>query len=184
MLYYLARELMADPNKVTEDSGTHISHACDALRRWGLCEETLWPYVTSGNTFAVSPPWSAMRRGYVNKIESFYRIVSHGQDRMDGILLHLHSGNPVVFGTAVTKKFMRETEKDTVVEAPQGRFVGRHAMTIVGWLPDHLGGVLVIENSWGERFGDGGFFYASPDYIQSSQAKDIWAIAGGWEDWL
>lgn len=176
--YYLARELMT-PIMTKQDSGTYISLACDALRRWGICEESQWPYNIS--KYTVAPPWMAMRRAYINKIDSFYRITNDGDQRLEDVLLHLHSGNPVIFGTAVTKAFKKMT-KDDVAGAPNGEIVGRHAMVIVGWLADR--GVFVGENSWGSDWCDDGFFYASPEFLMSYQTKDLWAVAGGWEDWL
>lgn len=39
MVYYLARNLM-DPKETHLDSGTYISHACDAIRRYGVAEDS------------------------------------------------------------------------------------------------------------------------------------------------
>lgn len=174
-LYYLARELM-NPPTTHLDGGAYISHACDVLRRWGICEESIWPYAVS--KFAVAPPWKAMRRAYVNKIDSFNRITGNGDDRITDILIHLHSGNPVVYGTSVDKAFL-SLDSNTVVGALKGKAVGRHAMTIVG----HVGGLFIIENSWGRNWGSDGFFKATSDHLTDPEVQDIWTITGGWEDW-
>lgn len=179
-VYYLARGLMYPP-ETGMDAGTYISHAFDAIRRFGVCEEKQWPY--DSKRVLDAPSWMAMRRAYVNKIDSFYRIVSHGPQRVEDVLLHLHAGNPVVFGTSVTPSFY-DTAADDVVGAVNGVVEGGHAMCVVGYLPNYKGGVFVIENSWGDDFADGGFFYASPEYIGDPWAFDWWACAGGWEDWL
>jgi len=178
-LYYLARERM--PSRPTNrDTGTQISNACEAMRKIGVCTDALWPYDTS--KFAHAPPLMAVREAFVNKIQSYYRIVGEGQDRITGILLHLHSGNPVVYGTALNKSFFR-VDKHSVVGPFSGKKAGRHAMCVVGWLPDHKGGCFVIENSWGTNWGDNGFFYARPEHLSDPQARDLWAIAEGFEPW-
>lgn len=178
-LYYLAREQMSHrPTHL--DSGTHISCAMDALRKIGVCSENLWPYDT--RKFAVAPPVKAIRQAYVNKIQAFHRITSTLDARITDILIHLHAGNPVVYGTTLNKSFFN-VDKHTVVGAFRGSRVGRHAMCVVGWLHDHEGGCFVIQNSWGTSWGDGGFFYASPDHLSDPEAKDLWVITGGFEDW-
>ena len=181
-LYYLARERMST-RPVHRDTGTQISLACESLRKQGVCTDKLWPYDTS--KFDHSPSLMAMRESFVNKIDSYYRITSKGKDRINDILLHLHSGNPVAYGTALNKYFFN-VDKHSVVGECTGRVKGRHAMCIVGWLPDHEGGCFVIENSWGggNSWGDDGFFYASPDHLMDDQARDIWAIAEGFEPWV
>jgi len=177
MLYYLARELMHPP-ETHLDNGTYISHAMDALRRFGTCEESLWPYDI--DKYAVAPSWRTMRRGYVNKIDSFYRITSQGPKRLDDILLHLHAKNPVVFGTAVTKAF-HDTKPDDIVGPINGVVEGGHAMVIVGWDADR--GVGIVENSWGS-WCDGGYCYVSPEFMMDPWMFDIWAVADGTEMWL
>lgn len=180
-VYYLSRELMRPP-MVMEDSGTHISKAMDVLRKFGVCEESRFPY--NVDEYKSKPSWRAMRRAYINRIQSFYRIVEKGNARLEGILLHLHAGNPVVFGTAVSKNFLKH-RGDGIVWPATGTIAGRHAMTILGWLPDYKGqGAFVIENSWSPTWGDDGFFYAAPEFLLNNEVQDIWAMAGGWEDWL
>lgn len=179
-VYYLARELMR-PIKVGEDSGTFISKAMDVLRKFGVCEESRFPYDV--NNYTQPPSWKAMRRAYINKVQSFYRITGTEDARLTSILIHLHSGNPVVFGTTVSESFLNHRGKGAVGPA-QGKIAGNHAMTLIGWLPDHEGGCFLVENSWGTNWGDDGFFYATPEFFKDSRTQDIWAMAGGWEDWI
>jgi len=178
-LYFIARARM-DPPKTQLDSGTHISVACDALRKIGVCLEETWPY--DPDKFKHTPPMRALREAALHKISSHHRIISSGHDRVSDVLLHLHAGNPVIYGTALNKNFFN-VDRHSVVGACEGRIVGRHAMTIVGWLHDHKGGCFVIANSWGKNWGHRGFFYASPEHIMDEEAKDLWTITGGFEPW-
>lgn len=175
-LYYMARELMIPP-QTHVDGGTMISLACDALKRFGVCEEKSWPYVESKHHIA--PPWFAAREGYLHRIKAFYRITGQGTDRLEGILLHLHAGNPVVFGTGVKSDFFDVGPGDVVQPIGNGVVMGGHAMVIVGYVD----GCFIIENSWGTDWGDDGFARFHPDAIAEDWAHDIWAVAEGWESW-
>ena len=52
MLYYLARELQFPP-MTHKDTGTFVSHACDALRRFGVAPEEMFPYDADN---VITPP--------------------------------------------------------------------------------------------------------------------------------
>ena len=139
-VYYLARELMMPP-ETHVDGGTYISHACDVLRRFGVCREEDWPFDLS--KINTAPSWRAMRKAYTHKIESFFKIRSTGTDRCDEVIRCLQAGNPVVFGTDVGRNWSQYT-KGQVLKCPDTT-TGRHATVIVG-IQD---GKFIGENSWG-----------------------------------
>ena len=173
-VYYLSRELM-NPSNVDKDMGTFVSLACDVLRRFGVCEETDWPF--DKNKIFVPPPWKAMRRAYKNKITSFYRINSKGQDRVEAIITALTAGNPVVYGTAVDKSWYSYNSGEVL--KPVAEPLGYHATVLLGW----DGSNFIGENSWGTLWGDNGFYKMSPDVISGKNSADFWIIQAGWEDW-
>jgi C1A family cysteine protease len=173
-VYYLARELMFPP-KTHVDGGTYISHACDVLRRFGVCTEADWPW--DFDKINEAPSWAAMRKAYVRKIESFYKIRSVKDDRVAEVVRCLQAGNPVVFGTTVGRNWSRY-KKGQVLECPVST-TGRHATVLVGWRD----GKFIGENSWGSSWGDDGFYLMDPKVIACNQAQDFWVIQGGWEDY-
>lgn len=50
---------------------------------------------------------------------------------------------------------------------------GGHAVAIVGYREDDR---FIVRNSWGTSWGDGGFAYASPDYIQAQFFDEAYVV--------
>lgn len=173
-VYYLARDLM-NPKMTNKDQGTYVSLACDVLRRFGVCPEGMWPF--KKKNLYVPPTWNAMRKAYKNKISSFYKISSRGSDRVEAVKDALLAGNPVVYGTAVDDSWYKYNGKGklTPVNDPDGF----HATVLLGW----DGKNFIGENSWGQSWGSGGFYYMDPSVISHRNSYDFWIIAAGWEDW-
>lgn len=171
-VYYLAREITWPPTTQV-DKGTFISHACDVLRRFGVCPDKDWPWVPS--KINESPTWMAMRKAYLHKIEAFYKIYSTGGKRIEEVIRCLHAGNPVVFGTTVGSNWFGY-KKGQVLQAPS-KIEGRHATVILGWRDGHFIG----ENSWGENWGDRGFYLMDPSVIAHPNSQDFWVIQEGYE---
>lgn len=179
-VYYLARELMF-PMRTNADKGTFISLACDVLRRWGVCPEADWPWDLQ--KIYTPPSWMAMRKAYLGKIQAFYKIRSTGNDRVDEVRRCLQAGNPVVFGTEVGAAWALYRSYNPLKEEPltiPTIKTGRHAICIVGYQGN---GNFIIENSWGENWGHGGFGYLAPEVIASDKSDDFWLIQGGWEEY-
>ena len=171
-IYYLSRELM-DPQETGSDSGTYISLACDVLRRFGVCPEKDWPFDI--NKVLSSPSWKAMRKAYLHKIDSFYRINSSGQDRIGKVIKALQANNPVVFGTTVGTNWF-SYRGGGVISTPD-QVMGRHATVLLGYKD----GKFIGENSWGNSWGEDGFYYMDPSVISSSDSRDFWVIQEGFE---
>ena len=168
-LYYLAREL---DRKQDEDNGTHISLACDALRRFGVPLETDWPWHPARVNHR--PDWDAMRSAYGHKIKAFYKIKSSGEDRVKDVIRALRGGCPVVFGTVVGAQWGKY-KKDAILKEEKS-WDGRHATVLIGYQD----GVFIGENSWGVRWGDQGFYKMDPEVIASSTSGDFWVIQAPW----
>ncbi len=173
MVYYLARELTLPPT-TSVDRGTYVSHACDAIRRFGVCLEEDWPFQAEHIT--QNPPWRVMRKGYLNHIDSFYKIRSKGSDRVDAVIECLQAGEPVVYGTELDTSWFTY-KKDQVLKVPTKKIVGRHATVLLGWRK----GLFLGENSWGHGWGDDGFYQMDPEVIASEGSRDFWVLQCGHE---
>lgn len=174
-VYWFARNLM-DPKETHLDEGTYISHAFDAIRRFGVPPEKDWAWDLS--RIYDAPTWAAMRRAYVAKIISFYKISSRGQDRVDAVIQALQAGNPVVFGTTVDSTWFNYAAGSPILKpVSKQNAAGRHATVLVG----HINGVFVGENSWGSGWGSDGFYFMDPAAIAASEAQDFWVPQAGWE---
>lgn len=175
-VYYGARDLM-NPKMTDSDSGTYISLACDVIRKIGVCREELHPFKES--SLFIPPPIMATREAYLNKIDSHFKITSTKEERVDDIIQNLQAHNPVVFGTAVGSNWFNYNGKGKIDVIKKSEIKGNHAMTIVGWVD----GLFVVENSWGQNWGENGFAYVSPDVMMDSRTQDIWVIVDGSETW-
>lgn len=174
-VYYLAREAETHGmvGTVIRDNGTYVSEACDIARRFGVPTEQDWPYLE--DKVNVSPGWRAMRSAYRHRIGGFYRLLNEGERRCNEINIHLHAGNPVVFGMQVTDA-IHEYRKGEVLQ-PSGGTIGRHAMVIIG--VDKQGN-YIVENSWGTGWGDDGFCLLSPALVGSKYVSDLWTVTSQW----
>jgi C1A family cysteine protease len=171
-LYYLAREIMI-PSENHRDAGTYVSNACDALRRFGVCEEKFWPFDES--KILVSPPWSVMRKAYLHKINSFYRINAVADARIDSIIVCLRAGHPVIYGTAIGEEWAKyDGSKPLTVP---NTIIGKHATVLVGY----QNGVFIGENSYGASWGANGFYFMDAEYLKWNVSSDFWMLVAPWE---
>ena len=173
-VYWLARNLMY-PKETGTDKGTYISHAFDAMRRFGVPPEVDWPWDKA--RIYDAPSWSAMRKAYVSKIHAFYKIRSVGDLRINMVVEALQAGNPVVFGTNVDKTWQSYKKGQVLLPVSESDQTGRHATVLVGFQD----GKFIGENSYGSSWGDNGFYLLDPAVIAADASKDFWVPQAGYE---
>ncbi len=166
-LYWNCRNIM-QPQQTQIDEGTNICLAMDALRIYGICRESEWPF--NPTKVNVSPSVMTVREEFLNKIDEHYKIDSTGNQLIDDIVLNLQNKNPVVFGMNVGDEFEGYNSSSPPLSKCTN-IKGSHATTIIGW----IGGKLVCENSWGFYWGHDGFYFIEPELI-SSIGSDFWVI--------
>jgi C1A family cysteine protease len=169
-LYFLARTLMF-PKRNTVDQGTYVSTACDSLRRFGVCEETMWPF--DKTKIHRTPTWDAMQKAYTNKIDSFYKIKANGEDRIHRIKTALSEQYPVVFGTAIGSNWYNYNQ-DKVL-SPTKSIKGYHATVLLGYDGD----TFIGENSWGSDWGSNGFYKMDAEHLMWDKSSDFWVLKNG-----
>lgn len=163
-----------------KDGGTYIRGAFKALREFGVCDETDWPFKTSRV--------NDQPRGYVpyahadpRKDGEYLAITGGGSTRVERIKSALADGYPVVFGTDLAKSFM-PAAGEHVIDRPKSseKIVGGHAMVIIGYTTDGDGSTLFrVLNSWGKRWRDGGLCWFTERYITWTNTGDF-TIVRGW----
>jgi len=165
-LYYVTRQRM-NPPETNKDFGTYIWLAADTIRTLGVCREDLWPY--RAKSVFEHPNWGVMRNAYEHRIKGHYKITSIGSTRVRAVQLALTNQYPVVFGAHIGANWTRY--KGGVIEpVGKAKTIGGHAMVLLGWDGENFIG----ENSWGEGWGERGWFRCSPQVIK--EAFDLWVI--------
>jgi C1A family cysteine protease len=173
--YYNGRRTMF-PSQVHVDSGCYIRTVIKAAARYGICEETLWP---ESNYFAAKPSVAA----YADA--SRFQILEYGSltggtpsQTVDNIRRSIYQGLPVCFGFDVYASFMSSAVASSgVAPIPKAAEVkeGGHAVMAVGY--DDDASMLLVRNSWGENWGDHGYFKLPYWFVLNGHASDFWAIS-------
>lgn len=167
-IYYIARAKTALAiGQPVADEGTSATTAAAALTETGVCTEALWPSSGPVNT---QPNAAAMADAALHKVGRYERCGKQSMTmtrslRAD-ILTAVSCGFPVVICLPLAASFFSVTGpvethpaqwEPTYVNAPNS--IGNHAMAVIAWRVLADGRILLIlQNSWGPGWGDGGFF--------------------------
>lgn len=167
-LYYNERAIR---HTQKSDSGASLRDGIKTLAKTGDCLESLWPYIIK--KFTTKPSLKAYQNAQDYQITNYYRLYT-----IDEMKHTISSGFPFVFGFAVYKSFeSKEVEKTGIVPMPKlnEHMVGGHAVCAVGY--DDEKKYFIVRNSWGDTWGDKGYFYMPYDYIiNRSLSADFWTI--------
>lgn len=167
-LYYNSRSWI---NKGV-DSGASLRDAIKAAARYGDCPEAEWPYVISGFDVKPLPPC------YVSALQDRalkYQRIPQNIQQMKNCLAQ---GFPFVVGVSVYDSFeSQQAETTGFIPLPKNSesLLGGHALLVVGYRDSDLH--FIVRNSWGTKFGDGGYIYLPYAYLQDDGlASDFWCI--------
>jgi len=171
-VYYNERAM---EGTINQDAGAQISDGVKALAKEGVCTEAIWPYAV--HRFAKKPTAAAYADATHRKITAYARV--DRSNGMAGIKQALASGYPVVFGFTVFESFESEEVAQTgVVPMPNvnsEQCMGGHAVLMVGY--DDATQRVLVRNSWGASWGQGGYFTLPYDYVTSQTlANDFWTL--------
>jgi C1A family cysteine protease len=143
-------------------SGTSINGACIALKKEGICEEKFYPYTTDKTS---TPKAGASENAQSRKIKDFYGI-SMRDDAISRIKELVMTHGALWTSFYVNQEFYN-VGRDGFLRNEAGYIEstrkGGHAIALVGWT--HKEGKLFwkFQNSWGNYWGDKGFFYMSEE---------------------
>lgn len=150
--YYNSRALYFDTQK---DTGSYSSAAYEAVRIFGLCKESIWPYDV--NKFTIKPSDQAFSEADLVSV-SYLNI---NKDNLNDIKQCLADGYPMTFCLTL---FENWSAVNGHVPEPSGAQKGGHAMNIIGY--DDTKQMFIIANSWNKWGGMDGFLYISYNYVQ------------------
>lgn len=153
-------ELVSRPETFIEGAGTTLKAALEILRNYGAVPESLLPfhivtamYLDDENSFFAT---AATRR-----IAAYFNLLKNFDDWRHWLAEH----GPILAGLNVDATWDNAAATQGKLDTYQPATVrGGHAVCIVGYTADKR---FIVRNSWGKGWGDGGFGYASEDYINA-----------------
>jgi len=168
-VYYNERML---ENDIGDDAGAQLSDGILTLQKYGVCSEKTWPYDIS--KFTLKPPNNA----YIEAKQHVALKVSNISNDITSMKTSLANGFPFVVGIKVFDEFESdEVAKTGIVPLPTelSNCIGGHAVVCVGY--NDIKKQWIMRNSWGNSWGDNGYFYLPYLYLLDSElASDLWNI--------
>ena len=165
-------ELVAD-GSFPKDEGASPRTGCQVLTAKGCCEASLYPYVAGKLT---APTAAQAQNALEYKTGAYHRI---GSLRDFLGCLADPTPWPVLVGFVVYEPFMTQQVADTgIVPSPQSDEPrqGGHAVLCLGY--DFANQLALMQNSWGDGWGQEGYFWMPFDAIKAPDT-DLWMVHTG-----
>ena len=186
-LYKATRDLM----KATGDSGGYLRSTMEALVLFGVPPEEYCPYVVAN--FDNEPTAFLYSFGQNYQALNYYRLDPAGTtaaNLLNAIKANLAAGLPSMFGFTVYNSYTQASvaNKGAIPYPVAGeKIVGGHAIMAVGYNDSLVikntasgavatTGALLIRNSWGTTWGDGGYGWLPYAYVLNGLATDWWSL--------
>jgi C1A family cysteine protease len=170
-LYLYARERVLE-GTLGQDPGAQLRDGMRVLQQYGVCPESDWPYDITTFAQAPTPHEDADAADY--RIASYHRLAS-----VLDIQTTLAHGMTCVIGIPVYRGFesQRTATTGVVPMPPSGaQPIAGHAIHVVGYERIRRTSYAIIENSWGDGWGDHGFGYVPLSYLDKF-GFDAWVAA-------
>lgn len=184
-LYKVTRDLLG----WTGDTGAYLRATMGALALFGVPPEQYWPYVIAKYDEEPSAFLFAFAQNY--QAITYYRLDPAGlapAALLSRIKTWLAAGLPSMFGFSVYSSYTQAAKTGKIPFPTRGeRRVGGHAVVAAGYDDDmrvqntapgakETVGALLIRNSWGAGWGDGGYGWLPYEYVLQSLAVDWWSL--------
>jgi hypothetical protein len=134
------------------DNGSLIYDALDLIVQQGAATWAKMPYDFSD--YLTQPSQSALQEAANFRANRWARV-----EGIASAKAALANRLPVVVGISVYENFFMIEGEDSVYNQINGAYHGGHAVTIVGYDDIKYGGAFKIINSWGQNWGNQGFFW-------------------------
>lgn len=169
-VYYNAR-MIAD--NILYDSGATLEDGIESLQICGVCQESEWNYDIS--KFTIKPS----EQCYINALNNIVLQVNNVNNDIFNMKNSLLNNYPFVVGIAVYSSFesysVAKTGNVPLPVRNKEAYLGGHAVVCVGY--DDRKKVWIMRNSWGNKWGDKGYFYLPYSYLVNPLlSSDIWTI--------
>lgn len=165
----------------TED-GSFFSDALSGLLKYGICEDSLFPYYARNYTKKVAPSAAAMKDGKKRMraetiwIKAWNPDTGMTEDQIQQVKAQIRAEHPVAIGFQWPKNeaaYRQVVNGIMTVPAREGVFDG-HSIIMTGYKEDTSipgGGYFIFRNSHGKSYGDEGYGKMPYEYV-SKYAND------------
>jgi len=171
-IYYFSR--LVDGSPLNEDTGISIRGGLKSVQKYGACSENNWGYDIK--RFTEKPPEGAIKAA-THHIPNFKYI--RIPQNIVNIKQALFGGFPVICGIQIYTSFNSDrTKKTGIVSMPNQQKeanLGGHCVAIIGYNDQQR--IFTLANSWGNDWGNKGFFTLPYDYILNKDlTSDFWIV--------
>lgn len=184
-LYKVTRNL----SHWTGDTGAFLRTTMGALVFFGAPPEEYWPYKIADFDKEPTAFCYAFAQSY--QAIKYYRHDPPGIAKdvlLNRIKKYLAAGHPSIFGFTVYSSLGQADNSGKIPYPCKGEKIeGGHAIVAVGYddkikiknsgsCGKETTGALLIRNSWGTGWGDGGYGWLPYEYVQKGLAEDFWSM--------
>lgn len=191
-LYKVTRNLA----ELQGDSGAYIRSTMGALVLFGVPPEKYWPYTDKDPEFDREPTTFCYSFAENYKAIKYFRHDPADLSKvevLEGVRKTLAAGIPSMFGFTVYSSVAQAKGTGKIpFPTRNDRVMGGHAVVAVGYDDkmevrnvdsDGLSrGALLIRNSWGESWGDGGYGWLPYEFVIRELSMDFWSMLK--QDWV
>lgn len=171
-IYYNAREL---DGTSAADGGAKLSLVIDSLAKHGACPEHVWPFEEG---LVNQKP---IKDAYEQGTSFLIRGAEHVDLERDHWKEALAEGYPIIFALRIFEggsfaKFSKPGHVPMPTKEEALRKAEPHAMLCVGYSEDKDERFFIVRNSWGPRWGVGGYCYIPYRYVMTYAYDSSWII--------
>jgi C1A family cysteine protease len=148
------------PETFIEGAGTSLKAAVDICRNYGVVTMAQLPFNISTLMYA-GPENTFFAAAAQRKVTAYFNLLKDLNQWKNWLASH----GPILAGLSIDQTWDNATATHGNLDTFFPNTVrGGHAVAIVGYTAT---GRFIVRNSWGAAWGDRGFAYALPAYIQS-----------------
>lgn len=187
-LYKVARNLMHRQG----DTGASLRETMRAMVLFGIPPEEHWPYTDSGDAYDDEPDQFCYAYAQNYQTIKYCRLDYPGISKwalLAQVKAVLVAGLPCMFGFTLYQSIhdnLNVQLGQIPLPGSKDEMVGGHAVVAVGYDDRRIvesadgsmksQGALLIRNSWGAHWGQGGYGWLPYDYVISGLTADWWTL--------